>query len=324
MGVSERLKRFIVWPERAVQSSRQSRFEQTYSQLQMQELDLEKWQQDQERSRSPSSTTDSAVDIRGETDTGRKRLRRREPENGRPFISYTRTDDGSSLMTETEALRGMFEGLEVDVQSAGEMLHSDWEAHGEFGEDEGDGDGDSDGEGDDLSDVDGEVDVVSITEQVGEGEGEDYFTPPSRLHTTGHNGLVTPTSLVEGGVSPRRDSGGSAEDGRGSVGGKEGRHPRQGRGTKRLSLPATKRESSMPISWSGRVTRSVSASRARREGGRGGGGGEKGRKRCLQLDLRAVGDEEDDEHGGRGEAESQGTYHMGERASAQVRLPMNG
>ena len=309
MGVSERLKRFIVWPERAVQSSRQSRFEQTYSQLQMQELDLEKWQQDQERSRSPSSGADSAVDVLGETDRGRKRLRRREPENGRPFISYTRTDDGSSLMTETEALRGMFEGLEVDVQSAGEMLHSDWEAYGEFGEDEGDGDGDSDaeGEGDDLSDVDGEVDVV--VEGGGEGEGEDYFTSPSRLHTTGHNGLVTPTSLVEEAASPRRSSGGSAE---------AGRHRRQGRGTKRLSLPATKRESSMPISWSGRVTRSVSASRARREGGRGGGGGEKGRKRCLQLDLRAVG--EDDEHGGRGEAESQGTYHMGERSEHPLEL----
>ena len=47
---------------------------------------------------------------------------------GRPFVSYTRTEDGTSLVTEVKALRGMFPAgdmEELDVQCAGELSCDD-------------------------------------------------------------------------------------------------------------------------------------------------------------------------------------------------------
>lgn len=51
-----------------------------------------------------------------------------EQSRGRPFVSYTRTEDGTSLVTEVKALRGMFPAGdmdELDVQCAGELSCDD-------------------------------------------------------------------------------------------------------------------------------------------------------------------------------------------------------
>jgi hypothetical protein len=65
---------------------------------------------------------------------------------GRPFVSYTRTEDGTSLVTEVKALRGMFPAgdmEELDVQCAGELSCDD----DDDDDDEDDCDTDSDEEG---------------------------------------------------------------------------------------------------------------------------------------------------------------------------------
>jgi len=64
-----------------------------------------------------------------------------EQSRGRPFVSYTRTEDGTSLVTEVKALRGMFPAGdmdELDVQCAGELSCDD--------DDDDDDDCDSDSE----------------------------------------------------------------------------------------------------------------------------------------------------------------------------------
>jgi hypothetical protein len=68
---------------------------------------------------------------------------------GRPFVSYTRTEDGTSLVTEVKALRGMFPAgdmEELDVQCAGELSCDDDDDDDEYDDCDSDSDSDDGGE----------------------------------------------------------------------------------------------------------------------------------------------------------------------------------
>ncbi|RXK35772.1 hypothetical protein M231_06958 [Tremella mesenterica] len=253
--VAERLRRFIVWPERSVQSSQTSRSRET----------------------SPCS------DSRDHSTERYGRRKRPRKEESRPFVSYTRTEDGSSLMTETRALKAVFEGQEVDIQSGGEIL-SDWE-------DESDldlSDGESDLEDDEMPRTPVSARSGYFSLHHGVQNQIDENTQTDEHAQTGENSRTGENDGDEIG-NPERDN--EERTGRKKENVKyEGE--RNG-GKKRFSLPATPGDSPMTIQWTGRVTRSIT-NRANKEGERGG------RKRCLQLDLRGVGSGD----------EGEGTYHM--------------
>lgn len=207
----------------------------------------------------------------------------------RPFISYTRTQDGSSLVTEVRALLGMFPDDDLqrlDVQCAtGELSSFDDSLY----DDEEDGDEDDD-EDDDESD----------SNQEGMNVDNDIRapTPP----TMPMFDMTQITSLIEGAppTPPISTAGESSTSTHSS--------PTQ----KRLSLPfalsppmlspdLSTSTSEIQISWSSTrpTTRSTSKSfstlgasaldtRIGVDGDGYGNGNGRGMKKCLQLDLRAI------------------------------------
>jgi hypothetical protein len=218
----ERLRRYIVWPERALLEWEQQR------------LDLD--------------TSDD-----GET-KGRS--------SGRPFVSYTRTEDGTSLVTEVKALRGMFPAgdmEELDVQCAGELSCDEDEDEDDLSDD------DSDSEGEGEGDVEGEYPIISpsIDMQLDHDISMSYT---QQQHGHDQAPPTPPLTASSTTSSP---------------------------GKKRLSLPLSPlSDVDIPFSWSRRTTRSMSVrmnqsvvserqKKVKRKGGNG-------TKRCLQLDLRGV------------------------------------
>lgn len=212
----ERLRRYIVWPERALLEWEQQR------------LDL-----------------DPSYD--GEV----------KRSSGRPFVSYTRTEDGSSLVTEVKALRGMFPAgdmEELDVQCAGELSCDE---EGDFSDDDSDTDSEE-------GDIEEEYPVLSpsIDLQLGHDIPMTYPT----IDQQGHSQAPPTPPLTASSTTSSP-------------------------GKKRLSLPLSPlSDVEIPFSWS-RTTRSMSTrlhqsvvhapeeKKARRNNGT---------KRCLQLDLRGV------------------------------------
>jgi len=188
---------------------------------------------------------------------------------GRPFVSYTRTEDGTSLVTEVKALRGMFPAgdmEELDVQCAGELSCDD---ENEDDDDDCDSESESESESDD---------------EEGQAEVEYPILIPSI--DLDHNKDITMSSyLPNTNIPPTPPLTASSTT--------------SSPGKKRLSLPLSPQsEIEIPFSWSRRTTRSMSLKinqsmaidgenqkkKTRMHGETRGNG----TKRCLQLDLRGV------------------------------------
>jgi hypothetical protein len=158
---SERVKKYIVWPERALAA-------------------LER-----ERGEAAEGGSSGGTPLR----------RRRSMSPARPFMSYTRTEDGASVLTEVRVLRAMFSTREekADLLSAGEL----------------DGISESELTGGEEDDLD-----VSDTESVGDNDNENSANesgsdtdadapPPSPSPQTspqrhGHSLPGTPTDFCNG------------------------------------------------------------------------------------------------------------------------------
>lgn len=234
---NERLRKYIVWPERSLSEWREQALEKDPS--------------------LHDDNADGSVSV-----------------SGRPFISYTRTEDGTSLVTEIKALRGMFppgDMEELDVQCATELSFDEPEFDDHYDDDD-----DDDEEDRVLRDIQGEgfapdPAVSTLTATLIEGDAPP--TPPLETHS------VTSS-------------------------------PEKKRFSLPLSLPppATGQKGyhdiHVPISWSRPMmtTRSMSASARPHSISEAGlatsvsplapGASATGVKRCLQLDMRGVTDNE--------------------------------
>nr|ODN92340.1 hypothetical protein L204_05439 [Cryptococcus depauperatus CBS 7855] len=107
--LDERIRKFLVWPERAVAG-------RTMAKAVTDDSD------------SSESEAEVASFLSSELSPRRERTRSRStsPARKRPFVCYTRNEDGVSLLTEVRVLRAMFprgDMGEDDVQSGGEL---DW------------------------------------------------------------------------------------------------------------------------------------------------------------------------------------------------------
>jgi hypothetical protein len=229
---NERIRKYIVWPERS----------------------LFEWQQ--QRAEAKGSDVESPLMARE-----------------RPFISYTRTDDGGSLVTEVKALRGMFpEGdmEELDVQCAGELSCGDNDDNDE------EADSDDDDEEDNVK-VDQEIDFPMLS--------------PPMMDSSITIDFANANPNIDAPPTPPLTASSTSSS----------------PGKKRLSLPLSpSSDIHVPFSWSQRTTRSMSIrhshlqsqsqsqSHAEPKPPKNG----HGTKRCLQLDLRGV-------------VEGQGDYHLG-------------
>jgi hypothetical protein len=172
---------------------------------------------------------------------------------GRPFVSYTRTEDGTSLVTEVKALRGMFPAgdmEELDVQCAGELSCDDDD------DDEDDCDSDSD------SDEGGEVEYPILSPSIDLDLTMSYAsndvppTPPLTASSTTSSPGKKRLSLP---LSPRSEI--------------EIPFSWSRRTTRSMSV---RQSQSMSVDGD---TQKVKRHRERRSNGT---------KRCLQLDLRGV------------------------------------
>jgi hypothetical protein len=174
---------------------------------------------------------------------------------GRPFVSYTRTEDGTSLVTEVKALRGMFPAgdmEELDVQCAGELSCDD--------DDDDDDDCDSD------SDEEGEVEYPILSPSIDLDLNKDIAmsymsndvppTPPLTASSTTSSPGKKRLSLP---LSPRSEI--------------EIPFSWSRRTTRSMSV---RQSQSMSVDGD---TQKVKRHRERRSNGT---------KRCLQLDLRGV------------------------------------
>jgi hypothetical protein len=173
---------------------------------------------------------------------------------GRPFVSYTRTEDGTSLVTEVKALRGMFPAgdmEELDVQCAGELSCDD-----DDDDDEDDCDSDSD------SDEGGEVEYPILSPSIDLDLTMSYAsndvspTPPLTASSTTSSPGKKRLSLP---LSPRSEI--------------EIPFSWSRRTTRSMSV---RQSQSMSVDGD---TQKVKRHRERRSNGT---------KRCLQLDLRGV------------------------------------
>lgn len=173
---------------------------------------------------------------------------------GRPFVSYTRTEDGTSLVTEVKALRGMFPAgdmEELDVQCAGELS---------FDDDDDDEDCDSDSDSD--SEGEGEVEYPILSPSIDLDLTMSYLpndvppTPPLTASSTTSSPGKKRLSLP---LSPRSEI--------------EIPFSWSRRTTRSMSV---RQSQSMSVDGD---TQKVKRHRERRSNGT---------KRCLQLDLRGV------------------------------------
>jgi hypothetical protein len=246
---NERLRKYIVWPERSLLEWEQQR------------LDL-----------LGEDDRDVVMDLQSK---------------GRPFISYTRTEDGASLVTEVEALRGMFPSgdmEELDVQCAGELLCDDEDNESDSDDD----DDDDDDEEEAGHPIISPLDLGSNLEQ-GRDITMSYLDMTSSIDSQLHHQLQLQQQQVQVPTPPLTASSSTSSPGK-----------------KRLSLPLSPQsEIEIPFSWSRRTTRSMSMRMTSQAMGLDKG--EKkikdrrgnGTKRCLQLDLRGVSSSVEE------------TYHLG-------------
>lgn len=357
----ERLRRYLVWPERCLNDwARRSDF------LLGHNIDIIGEQRDHDRNGAHSP----AASAHGSQDEIRER----------PFISYTRTEDEASLMTEVRALWGMFPkgGEEEGVQSAGELWKS------AFGDSEYDDDDERDNSDEDDEDDEDEDEDASRNgwNDCHRGNGETGDFKLGRQHAEVVDGEV---ACGEGGHRNGDGYYGDDHDRAQLMVTSQTRHHSH----KRLSLPATPGTEVIPIFWSDPHSHSHSythsqprsasttsiehAVNSRRWDGnpngtarkgnsptihartatppttqlesnantkkRGGGVGHyfdkrrsivhgvkrdrdeselgRGRKRCLQLDLRSVDDGQllptnrAQADGRKGDGDEAGVYHLG-------------
>ncbi|WVQ96291.1 hypothetical protein IAU59_003395 [Kwoniella sp. CBS 9459] len=286
---SERVRKFLVWPERCATASSHP-------------ASGDEFNNDSEYDNDSENEVTKLV-THGHTRTATSRL---EHSQGRPFVSFTRTEDGASLVTEVRFLRGMFppdEEEAMDLQSGGE-LELGWEStdtgdsayHSDFEHDLDDNDDDDTHEDDD-------------TRQGKKREGErrvwsngQTHTPPPETHQPTYECHRRACSLpctpgISGSTLSRTSADGrrrEAYDDRPFEFDEEYHSRLTATRENRNKDPEicdidVDTESDLgvegiPIRWSGREVRYPE---------------ERGKKRCLQLDLRVFG------HG-----ESEGAYHL--------------
>ena len=268
VACDERLRKYIVWPKRSMDEWAQQALDR-----------LESDGEHEDEPTMPLLLNEDAV------------RRERESER-RPFISYTRTQDGASLVTEVKALLGMFpdDDLErLDVQCAtGELSSFDDSLYDDIEDDEDDGDDNDDRKGvQDIHNDDDNHDKLAID------RGGSFHDTPPMLDITQ---ISTLTSLMGAPPTPPISTAGESSATSSPT-------------KKRLSLPfalsppmlspdSTTSTNEIQISWSSNrpTTRSMSKSFSTlgttgldlppvRTGIEGEG---RGMKKCLQLDLRAM------------------------------------
>ncbi|WWC71054.1 uncharacterized protein I206_105007 [Kwoniella pini CBS 10737] len=227
---AEKVKKFLVWPERCCPSSKHTHH------LMYDEDD------------GTESEISTSLYI--------------EKPRSRPFISYTRNEDGSSLVTEVKALRIIFNDENDDeyskaselIRFGGELFHENYQ---EGDENEGDYHSHSEGES-----------IYSVSNNVKEFSGQLITPPPERNklisrkekledHNVQHVDYSLPPTPSDRHFDPFEEDTRSEY----SVG-------------------------EVPIKWSGKDV-----------SGRSENDGSIGKKRCLQLDLRGFNDWNEDEGG---------------------------
>ena len=270
-ATEERVRQLVVWPERARESWKQKR---------------------QSGSHLPDRSSDALAST--------------HPTHDRPFISYTRTVNGASIVTETRILRVMFGRKQAEDTDR---------AYGDDGYGYGYG---SEAEGTEYQ-LEGQLAAGYVTDTT---DLEDSDDEDGKEDEDGPDSAGTPATSV-------RDSSRSRAFDQDIA---SGLHtPPADAETKRdrhLSLPLSPRESlsfqgSMPISWRNNAParrstislRSGRASDKRRSWDKashsqssrvgtdtdaddghstpGAGSDKPGRKRCLQLDMRGIRDQDD-------------------------------
>ncbi|OCF35041.1 hypothetical protein I316_03081 [Kwoniella heveanensis BCC8398] len=214
---SERVRKFLVWPERCASSSSYLSSGDEYD--------------------GSEYENESEIEVSKLVSPGNSRTATAEVPSvrSRPFVSFTRTEDGASLVTEVRVLRGMFPPDEeegMDLQSGGE-LELGWTSTDEST-------CRSEPELDLADDDDADEPILSrASRDQEEADDRPFDFDEHRMSFNAEAGVENASELgVEG----------------------------------------------IPIRWSGREVRHPE---------------ERGKKRCLQLDLRVFG------HG-----ESEGAYHL--------------
>ncbi|WVF68761.1 hypothetical protein IAT40_003533 [Kwoniella sp. CBS 6097] len=279
---SERVRKFLVWPERCTNVTASSRdvSDHDHDHDHDHEYDDSELDNDNESEIEVSKlvshghTRVSGLGIQSDSDQV----------HDRPFVSFTRTEDGASLVTEVRVLRGMFPPDEeegMDLQSGGE-LELGWESTDESTyQSELEQDLDDDAK-DDL-DMEGKKDGRRLWTN-----GQTH-TPPPETHqpayevghriscslpcTPGLNGsrLSTAPALREADDRPFEF---------------EEHRLVQRDADVDVDVDSELGVEGIPIRWSGREVRHPYSE-------------ERGKKRCLQLDLRVF-----------GLGESEGAYHL--------------
>ncbi|WVW85011.1 hypothetical protein I302_107047 [Kwoniella bestiolae CBS 10118] len=227
---SERVRKFLVWPERC----RPSRSQVTYT----------------------GDGTESEISEMVDTE---------EKAGGRPFISYTKNEDGSSLVTEIRVLKDMFRNDE-DEQEYGKssvLIRSDGELFYHDQDEEGDG---YHSVSDDSMSYHSDTSHFHSHENPPRGFNGQTFTPPPETPQAEYEYSLPPTPYDKRSFDVFEDHTHEHDDSRSdySVG-------------------------EIPIKWSGKDV----------------AGTGHGRKRCLQLDLRGIGDHDD-----HNQNEGEGAYHL--------------
>ncbi|WRT68067.1 uncharacterized protein IL334_005042 [Kwoniella shivajii] len=240
--LSERVRKFLVWPERCTTSSLIRKDNGSSQAEVLEEFEIEK-------------------------------------ERPRPFISYTRNEDGTSLVTEVRILRGFFangENQDEELHSGGELFedhhpeqeddyHSDHSSYNYFHSDD-DVNADVDTEGEDENENGSYMRDEIETNRF---NGQTFTPPPDFLPKYTYSLPPTPSERNTFDVFTPSTSTDDESRSEYSVG-------------------------EIPIRWCEREFKS--------EG--------KGRKRCLQLDLRCVSDPSMSEDESERPGEDQGAYHL--------------
>ncbi|OCF44307.1 hypothetical protein I317_01752 [Kwoniella heveanensis CBS 569] len=263
---SERVRKFLVWPERCASSSSYLSSGDEYD--------------------GSEYENESEIEVSKLVSPGNSRTATAEVPSvrSRPFVSFTRTEDGASLVTEVRVLRGMFPPDEeegMDLQSGGE-LELGWTSTDEST-------CRSEPELDLADDDDAEYEALTAHKQ-GLGRrtwsnGQTHTPPPETHEPEYHIDRQTSSLPCTPGFSEPILSRASRDQ-------EEADDRPFDFDEHRMSFNAEAGVENaselgvegIPIRWSGREVRHPE---------------ERGKKRCLQLDLRVFG------HG-----ESEGAYHL--------------
>ncbi|ODO05097.1 hypothetical protein L198_01784 [Cryptococcus wingfieldii CBS 7118] len=278
---AERLRKFLVWPERAVavhSPVRDVSDDEDESEGEADELE------DERRRLAPSR---SARDLSP------------SQTHKRPFISYTRNEDGASLLTEIRILRAMFPageaGEEDHVQSGGELAWIDRDLGlDEAAADSGEEDDDwveweiqtpVDMQGAEVKELDG-----GVVEAFEKGHRKVLslpctpYEPLHVFHTHTHTQIDHKTQFIQ--TTQSIHSIDLASYSPGSISSNITATAIEPEVRVSFPTPSLLHAVELPIRWSGR--------KVKNEG--------KGKKRCLQMDLRSLSDA--------GHGDGEGIYHL--------------